>query len=147
MDAPEIAALAVLLSLLALLAAIDVRRRILPNALIYPGIVAALAAAPILPAGGYIDAVAGGVLAFGIFAVAFFARPQAMGAGDVKLAALIGLTLGFPIVLLGLLVASLLAAVVSAAMLTAGRWTRSMKIAYGPYLCAGCGGVALWVAL
>ena len=64
MDAPEIAALAVLLSLLSLLAAIDVRRRILPNVLVYPGIVAALAAAPILPAGGYVGAVAGGVLAF-----------------------------------------------------------------------------------
>ena len=90
------AALAALIAVFTGLAIIDHRRRILPNAIIYPGTVAALAAAPWLPAGGYATAAVGALGVFGLFAVLYVFRPTAMGAGDVKYAALIARHSVFP---------------------------------------------------
>lgn len=146
MSPPEVAAHSVFLALLLSLALIDVRRHILPNVLVYPGIVGVMIAAPLLPAGGYIEAAIGGVTAFALFAALFFWRPNAMGAGDVKLAALVGAALGIHVAA-GLVIASLLAAVVAIAMLAVGRWTRNSRIAYGPYICAGAAVVAVLVAV
>lgn len=134
-----LAAIAILLTTLAGLAVIDLRSRILPNVVVYPGIGAALVSAPLLPAGGYAAAAAGGGLLFVLFAALYFARPAAIGAGDVKLAALIGVALGFPQALPAILLASTLGAVVALMMLLRRRRQLGTKYAYGPYLALGAG--------
>lgn len=143
MNTAEIAALVVLFALLGALAINDFRTARLPNRLMYPGIVAAAAAAPILPTGGYVNSLLGGFAGFAAFAVIYFARPGIIGGGDVKLAAMVGLALGFPHGLVALAAAPVLASVVAIPMLVTGHWTTATKIPYGPYICIVAAAVAV----
>ena len=147
MSPVEAFALAVLLALFVALAIIDLRHQILPNVLVYPGAAAALAAAPLLPADGYVTSLIGGVGGFALFAALYFARPGVIGGGDVKLAALIGFAIGFPEVIVALALAPLLVLVVAIPMLVGRRWSLQTRFPYGPYLCAGAGTMALLASL
>jgi leader peptidase (prepilin peptidase)/N-methyltransferase len=81
--------------------------------------------------------VAAGVL-FLILALAGQAifKAEALGFGDVKLAAFMGLMLGWPYTFSAIFYGVLIAGLVSIGVIV---WRRSMKgtIAYGPYLAAG----------
>lgn len=144
MDAAEIAALVVLVAVFAVLTVIDVRHKLLPNVIVYPGIVAAAIAAPILPADGYLTSLAAGAASFGVFLAVYILVPTGgFGGGDVKLAAMIGLALGLENVLLAYVVMSLVVIAVVVPMLLARRWSLRTKIAYGPYMCIGAGVAAI----
>jgi leader peptidase (prepilin peptidase)/N-methyltransferase len=60
-----------------------------------------------------------------------------MGGGDIKLAAVIGLFLGWPNGLLAVLLGCLLGALVGITLLLTGRKGRKDAIPFGPYLAAG----------
>ena len=144
MSLGEAIALGCLIAYLGALAVIDLRTRRLPNLLVYPGVVVALAAAPLLPADGYLNALAGGLAAFALFALIYFvAAPGVLGGGDVKLAPVLGAALGLPDALYALALGPLLVAVVAVPMIVAGRWTLRSRVPYGPYLAAGAIGVAI----
>lgn len=134
----------------ALLAVIDVRERRLPNPLVLATLVgeavlllpvaaasdrwSALARAPAAAA-----AVFGGLLLTAVIA------PSAIGMGDVKLGAVVGLALGFRgwhQVLSGLLVAFALQGALTVVLLAVGKADRRSGIAFGPALLAGT-----WIAL
>lgn len=131
------------LGLMAALAVIDWRHKIIPNRVVYPSLLAfpALLVAGALASGG-IDLVRAGIgfLAYGggLLLVAI-ASPRGMGMGDVKLAALIGLVLGS----LGLAYVGVAAGLgillggvgaIVALLLGAGR---KQKLPFGPFLAAG----------
>jgi len=80
--------------------------------------------------------VAGALFAFLAFAGAAIFKAEALGFGDVKLAAFMGFLLGWPAIVQALFYGVFLAGVVSIGIIV---WKRSMKgtIAYGPYLAAG----------
>jgi len=85
--------------------------------------------------------IAMGVAAGAIFLILSLAgaalfKAEALGFGDVKLAAFMGLLLGWPYTFTSIFYGVLLAGVASVAVIV---WRRSMKgtIAYGPYLAAG----------
>jgi len=127
------------------LAAIDIRVQRLPDRLTlpaYPVLIALLAIAALArhdPAalgrallGGL--ALAGGYLLLGL------ARPGQLGGGDIKLAGLAGLALGWLswwAVLAGATVGFLLGGLASVVLLTARRVTLRGSISFGPYLLAG----------
>jgi prepilin peptidase CpaA len=109
------------IGLLALLLAVavwyDVRSRRIPNALVLSGAVLALAMHTVLPAGfGFASSPMGGVgflkslagLAVGLASLLPLYALRAMGAGDVKLMAMVGTFLG-PIDTLGAVIAALIA--------------------------------------
>ena len=87
-------------SAMIVLAVTDLRERLLPNAVTYPGVVAGLAASLFLPPGflsALIGAVAFSVVLWGIGeVVGRFMGREALGFGDVKMAAMIGAFLGWP---------------------------------------------------
>jgi leader peptidase (prepilin peptidase)/N-methyltransferase len=60
-----------------------------------------------------------------------------MGGGDVKLAALIGLWVGFPHVLWALTLGILAGAVTTLVLLLSRRWSLTSHIPYAPFLCFG----------
>jgi leader peptidase (prepilin peptidase) / N-methyltransferase len=140
---------AALLCLMPVITAIDIERRIIPNKLMYPALVAApiylvvarLAGAPIdLTRAAIGFAAYGGVL----FVVAAVSR--GMGMGDVKLAALIGLVLGA--LSLGQVAVAAGAAIVLGSLgaivaLVRGAG-RKGAIPFGPFLAAGAVVGALW---
>lgn len=127
------------------LAAIDIRVQRLPDRLTlpsYPILVTMLA----LPAvayhdwGGLLRAVLGGVALAGAYMVLALVRPGQMGGGDIKLAGLAGLTLGWlgwPTLIAGAALGFLLSGLVSLGLLAARRIRLSSSVCFGPFLVGG----------
>ena len=148
MSLAESVALGGFLAYLLALAIMDLRTRLLPNVLVYPGVVVALAAAPILPADGYVSALVGGFAAFIVFAlIYFFAAPGVIGGGDVKLAPVIGAALGIPYGLYALALGPLFIAVIAIPMIATRRWSLRSRVPYGPYLALGAAVVAVTMSV
>jgi len=136
--------LALLAGLLAL-ASIDLERLILPKRIVLPllGIVAGLLllAAALTPA--WHDLLVGALCAVGWFAVFFLMNalsPRLLGFGDVRLAPVLGLSLGWlgvGYVLIGFFAANLVGAVVGIALIASKRMTRQQQIPYGVFLAIG----------
>lgn len=128
-----------------LLAVIDLREMLLPNRLLLPG--TAVTAALLALAAALDDAwpdllralLAGGV-SFAVLLVMALIAPTGLGMGDVKLAALLGLVLGWlgwEAVLLGFFLGFLLQAVLGLALLATLRAGRSTELPFGPALLTG----------
>lgn len=120
----------------ALIAVIDFKYRLVLNVLTYPALVALLVFNLLALPEQRTAILLGGGMAFAIFFLTAWLRPGELGGGDVKLATVIGVTFGFPQMLLALLVGAGIGAGVAVMMLTrqAGRKTR---IPYAPFLCLG----------
>jgi len=95
--------------------------------------------------GGVIGAVLGIWLLDGIALVASVALGQtAMGAGDAKLAAMMGTWLGWKLLLLAGLLACGLGAVLGVGAITLGLLRRRQAMPFGPFLALGAIAAALW---
>ena len=139
------------ITLLLVIAAVDVQCRLVLDRLTYPGLIAGPLFAWLWPGLGVRAALLGGLTALIIFSALVLLYRRGMGRGDIKLATLIGLYLGWPQVLPALLIAFLLGGLVGVAILLAGGSRRS-TFAYSPVLVAGAifvllGGDALLVSL
>jgi leader peptidase (prepilin peptidase)/N-methyltransferase len=127
------------------LAAIDLSIQRLPDRLTlpaYPVLIALLAVAALTghDLGALVRALLGGLAMAAGYLLLGLARPGQLGGGDVKLAGLVGLVLGWlgwPAVLYGAALGFVLAAVASLALLAARRVTLRSAISFGPYLLAG----------
>ncbi len=128
------------------LAVIDARERRLPDRLTLPSYPVALAllglAAVALPGGGrhFLGALAGLGIALALFVVQAVIYPAGLGWGDVKLAGILGLYLGWlglAAVAAGLFLGYLLAAVAGLGLIAAGRASRKTQLPFGPFLLAG----------
>ena len=82
--------------------------------------------------------------AFVFFLVVLLIFPRGMGAGDVKLAGVLGLLLGFPGALVGIWFGVVSGGLVGAALLLLRRKGRKDEVAYGTFLTAGAVLVLLW---
>ncbi|WP_119070137.1 prepilin peptidase [Aggregatilinea lenta] len=133
----ESTAYAVLIVFLLLVALIDWRYRLILNVLIYPAIVAAIAAHALLVPEHALNILLGGVLAGSMFFLTAWLRPGELGGGDVKLATFIGVAFGFPGVLWALLLGTGSAGVLIAFWLLTRRAQLKTRIAYAPFLCLG----------
>jgi leader peptidase (prepilin peptidase)/N-methyltransferase len=126
-------------SLLIVIAFIDLHWFCIPNSLVLTGIFLALIQnlifndAPVLAP--FIGLSAGAMILWlpGQISKTFFHRPS-LGAGDVKLAAMLGLFLGWQQVFVVIWLACLAGAVYGMAGMGAGRFTRASKIPLGFFL-------------
>lgn len=89
-------------------------------------------------------------LLMGVCASLFFAalwvitRGRGMGLGDVKLAFVLGLLLGYPNIVVGLYVAFLTGAVVGVILIITRQLKLKSKIAFGPFLLLGAAVAFVW---
>ena len=134
---------AVLLSTLAIVAAVDLERRIIPNAIVLP------ASAVVLSAQVVFFPTRAGEWALAAFGAALFllvpaiVQPGAMGMGDVKLGFLLGAALGRDVVA-ALALGSLAALPVALYLFARGdRSVRTATLPYGPFLALGAAVVLL----
>ena len=67
-----------------------------------------------------------------------------MGMGDVKLAGLLGLMVGFPLIFVALFVSIWAGGLVAVALLISGRKKRKEMLPFGPFLCIGGLAALLW---
>ena len=115
----------------------DLRRRIIPNRIVYPALVLALAASGAWPDRGFAEALAGGL---GTLAVAIAIRGlsgSGLGGGDVKMAALAGAVVGYPGVLSAGLWTATTGGMVAAVLLATRRADWRARVPYGPFLALG----------
>lgn len=127
------------------LAAVDFERMLLPRAILYP--TALLVSGLLVVAAGMQGqwrrlavAVACAAVVFAAFFAINFIRPAWMGFGDVRLAGLIGLALGWLgtwTVVIGFMAANLLGALVGIGLMLGGRANRRTALPYGVFLAAG----------
>ncbi len=127
---------------------IDLETRRVLNIMLLPAAVFALAAGLWLGQPSLPSMLAGAVVAFGLFWCLFllgrvmFGR-GALGFGDVKLVAIIGLMTGYPNVLHALVIGAVLGGVGAIILLITRRAGWKTTCAYAPYLAAGAM-LALW---
>lgn len=130
----------ILASALIVLFVIDLQHQILPNAITVPGIVVGFAFSLFLPPGprdSLIGIVLGGGVPYAIAEAYLRIRGhEGLGMGDVKMLAMIGAFLGWKLMLLTLLVASLTGSLVGLGFIAAGRGAR-YALPFGTFLAAG----------
>jgi leader peptidase (prepilin peptidase)/N-methyltransferase len=128
---------AVFASVLVLLTAIDLDRRLIPNAIVLPVLAFVLLAQIAFFPDRTLEWVLASLGAALFFILPLLIYPAGMGMGDVKLAALLGAALGKAVVLA--LVAGLFAvsAVAVAILVREGLGARKKAIAFGPFLAFG----------
>jgi leader peptidase (prepilin peptidase)/N-methyltransferase len=150
------------------LTVIDVRHHLLPNRIVFPSyavagvLLAAAAVVPIvsgawaLPAGPggaaalfglpALRILAGGAVLWGFYFVLRLVYPPGMGFGDVKLAGVLGMYLGYlgwAHIFAGTFGAFLLGGLWSLALLAARRGTLKSSIPFGPFMLAGAAAAML----
>jgi leader peptidase (prepilin peptidase)/N-methyltransferase len=138
-----VAAAALMLALVPVVL-IDVRHRLIPDAVVLPAAAIALAAAVAAePARWWVPAAAA-LGAAGFLLVPWLVRPAAMGLGDVKLALVIGAALGAAVVPALAAAFASAAAACAALLVRHGRRARGMTVPFGPFLAAGAVVGLLW---
>jgi len=126
---------------------IDLERGIIPDVIVFPGMALALVLA--LLGGRAIPALEGCALGFGLFlaiylVASYLLRQEGMGQGDVKLAGLLGLINGWPLVLMCFLLAVISSGLLASVFLVLRLKGRRDPIPFGPFLIAGSFVALLW---
>jgi leader peptidase (prepilin peptidase)/N-methyltransferase len=130
---------------------IDLEHGLILNKVVYPSMVVALLLA-LIPrpwltqwiVTGIANAAIGGAIGFGIFLLIALISRGGMGWGDVKLAGLIGLATGFPLVFLSVIMGAILGGIVAVAMVITKKRQRRQTIPFGPFLAAAAMITLLW---
>ncbi|HEY4397678.1 MAG TPA: A24 family peptidase [Acidimicrobiia bacterium] len=134
------------------LSVIDLEHYLLPNRIVYPLAAATVALLALAAVGddawaAFGRAVLGGVVAMLALGVLHLVSPRSMGFGDVKLAFVLGLVLGWlgwSELVLGLFCGFLAGAVVGLALIVLRQRGRKDHMPFGPFLAFGTLVVLLW---
>jgi leader peptidase (prepilin peptidase)/N-methyltransferase len=128
-------------SALVVLFVIDLRHRILPNAITLPGMAAGFMASWFLAPGwlsSLIGIAAGGGILLAIAEGYYRVRGQeGLGMGDVKMLAMIGAFLGWPLMVLTLVLASFAGSIVGVSLIASGRGSLQAALPFGTFLALG----------
>ncbi len=122
------------------LCVIDLQHRILPNVITYPGVVIGLVASLFLEPGiqSALIGVAAGAGVLWVVGEAYFRwrGEEGMGMGDVKMLAMIGAFLGWELMLVTLVAASLMGSLVGGGMILLHRGDMKYQLPLGTFLAA-----------
>jgi leader peptidase (prepilin peptidase)/N-methyltransferase len=136
----------------------DLEHGILPNKIVYPGMVVALVLAALGSMCGFeprsvsdsglglwiVDAAIGGSIGFGLLLIVALISRGGMGGGDVKLAGLIGLVTGFPLVFVAMFLGVVSGGLVAGVLLVTKVKKRKETIPFGPFLCLAAMATLFW---
>jgi leader peptidase (prepilin peptidase)/N-methyltransferase len=126
---------------LIVLFAIDLEHQLLPNVITIPGIAIGLALSVVTEPGwrdAAIGAAAGGGVLYAIAAIYYWARrEEGLGMGDVKMLAMIGAFLGWPLTLVTLIMASFAGSIVGLSLIALGRGDMKYALPFGTFLAVG----------
>ena len=148
----ELAVALFYICILMVLMVIDWEKGLILNKIVFPAIVASIVISAafslflpdieIVPFIG--RATIGGGIGLVIFFLIVIVSRGGMGWGDVKLAALIGLATGFPLIFIALLIGVVLGGVVAALLLVFKIKKRKEAIPFGPFLAIAAIATLLW---
>ncbi len=131
---------------------IDLEHKLILNKITYPAAVVALIISVLLPQAKVlnlpwlenINGVIGGATGFVLLAIPALIFRGGMGWGDVKMAALIGLAVGFPLIFVALLMGLILGGLVAGILLLFKIKGRKESIPFGPFLSLTTIATLLW---
>jgi prepilin signal peptidase PulO-like enzyme (type II secretory pathway) len=138
----ELAVMAFYACLFIIIFVVDLEHGLILKKVVYPGMAIALLLALFLPqlwltrwmVPGVANAAVGGGIGFVLFLLIAIISRGGMGWGDVKLAALIGLATGFPLVFIALIMGAILGGVVAIVLMVVKGRKRKEMIPFGPFL-------------
>jgi len=140
------------ISLFMVILVIDLEHGLILNKIVYPAMVVALLLSVFftifLPQIGIVPhigrAAIGGGIGLVVFWLVVLISRGGMGWGDVKLAALIGIVTGFPLIIVALLMGIILGGVVAVLLLGLKIKKRKEAIPFGPFLAVATIVTLLW---
>lgn len=118
----------------------DLKYQIIPDSMIVVGVIGVIGAMGVI--GGNVMAGIGASLFF--FLLWLITHGKGMGLGDVKLAFLMGLLLGFPNIIIASYSAFLTGATSGVILILLGKKKLKEKIAFGPFLVTGTVVALMW---
>jgi len=117
----------------------DLKHYIIPDKIIYPAIVIVLIynflRSDLLGRSDLLLSAFGAATFF--LAIVLVSRGKWMGIGDIKLAFLMGLFLGFPNILVALFLAFSIGAIIGLGLIVSGKKTLKSEVPFGPFLVTG----------
>ncbi len=148
-------------SLFIVIGVIDLEHRLILNKKVYPALAVALVIDVFLPPpeivdiylsqpwSGIVNGVIGGAVGFVFLLIIYLIslliyKQEGMGLGDVKMAALIGLVTGFPLVFVALTMGAILGGLVGGILLLLKIKARKEAIPFGPFLSLATIATLLW---
>ena len=148
---PDFVILSACLSLLLAVAFIDLEHKLILNSMVFPSIILLLLLAPFWTEIGITRSFLGdetllaslansylsGLGAFLAFLIVAMISPAGMGGGDVKFAAVLGLMLGFPGIVLAIWVSAVGGGLIAIGLIVAGKKGRKDVIPFGPFMALG----------
>ncbi len=139
----------ILSSALIIIAFIDLNEQIIPDVISLPGIVIGFIISFFVPYISFINSALGVVVGGGIILVIGLAgsvifKKEAMGGGDVKLAAMIGAFLGWRYIIISLFLGFFLGALAGIILIMAKIKKREDAIPFGPFIVLGSFITLLW---
>ena len=148
---PELGVMIFYACLFIVIFVIDLEHTLILNKIVYPTMVVAFLLA-LYPWPWFNDSIGmrlayaalGGAIGFVIFLLIAIVSRGGMGWGDVKLAALIGLATGFPLVFLAIIMAAILGGIVAVALVVIRKKKRREMIPFGPFLALAAMVTLLW---
>ncbi len=133
----QFAVAAVYCILLGLIALIDLYHKIIPNVITYPAAVLILIADIFLPQPGLSSALIGAGAGALFFLVVLLIYPNGMGMGDVKLAFVMGLMLGWKLMIVAVWLGCVVGGIIAVSLVLSKKKNRKDVMAFGTFLSAG----------
>jgi leader peptidase (prepilin peptidase)/N-methyltransferase len=149
---PELGAMMFYAALFTIIFMVDLEKGVILNKVVYPAMAVAvilgvLGIQPELtqwPVEGIANIAMGGGVGFLFFLVLVVASRGGMGWGDVKLAGLIGLATGFPMVLVTIVLGAGLGAIVGVVLMAVKKKGMKSRIPFGPFLSVATMVTLIW---
>lgn len=126
-----------LMSLLVIIFVTDIKYMLIPNKVLLFFLPIFSVLRIIVPLDPWWSPIAGAIIGFGIIAVIILVSRGGMGAGDMKLFAVLGIVLGLKMVLLAFFLSCVIGAIVGICLLIIKRINRKQAVPFGPYIVIG----------
>jgi leader peptidase (prepilin peptidase)/N-methyltransferase len=138
----EAVAASALLAALVAITMIDLEHQIIPDVISLPGILAGFLANLATGHVSWMDSLLGIAIGGGVFLTialvgSWLAGQDAMGGGDIKLAAMLGAFLGWKVLLFSLFVSAMGGGILAAALMATRLRGRKDPLPFGPFLATG----------
>ena len=144
----ELAIILFYICLFIVLLVIDLEHGLILNKIVYPAMAVALLISIFLPQSKIVpeikQAAIGGGIGLGLFLLVVLISRGGIGWGDVKMAALIGLVTGFPLIFVALLMGIILGGLVAGLLLALKIKRRKETIPFAPFLSLATLATLIW---